>query len=98
MPLYIGKSENPFSRWVNGHLRRLREEHNGSQTGSYAALQKALKVNPEGLQLFCVNEDDILFPPIPGFPTTAGAVEYQLVGLAQDAFPGMLLNKEGAAR
>lgn len=45
-----------------------------------------------------VPEDAISASPIPGFPTSVGSVEYQLVALAQDAFPGTLLNREGVGR
>ena len=44
------------------------------------------------LTLLVVPVAAITRPPIPGFPVTLGAVEYQLVGLVQDAHPGRLLN------
>jgi len=45
-----------------------------------------------------VPQDAIIAPPIPGFPTSVGSVEYQLVALAQDAFARTLLNREGVGR
>ncbi|MCE3250262.1 MAG: hypothetical protein K0R41_4087, partial [Geminicoccaceae bacterium] len=32
--------------------------------------------------LYLLHESEILEPPLPGFPQTVGAVEYQLVSLA----------------
>jgi hypothetical protein len=95
-PLYVGKAEDPLARWrqhLDGWMR-------GS--GSYARWREALLDAEERtryeLTLLVVPAEAITFPPIPGFPTTVGSVEYQLVGLASDAFPGHLLNSEGQGR
>jgi hypothetical protein len=95
-PVYIGKADDPLARWrqhLDGWLR-------GS--GSYARWREALLDADErvryDLTLLVVPADAIVNSPIPGFPTTVGSVEYQLVGLASDAFPGRLLNSEGQGR
>lgn len=95
-PVYIGKAENPVVRWAQ-HL-------DGWQKGArgYGRWRAAL-LDPDDraladLTLLVVPVADVRTPPIPGFPVTLGALEYQLVGLAADAFPGRLLNSEGKAR
>jgi hypothetical protein len=97
-PVYIGKADRstPGVRWqlhLAGWVRG---------TGSYARWRVAL-LDAEGrvrykLTLLVVPAVAIVSPPLPGFPTTIGSVEYQLVGLAADAFPGRLLNSEGQGR
>lgn len=96
-PAYIGKTRTPATRW-NQHLTAL-----GQGEGHYARWrQRFLREGHEtvrfDLDLLVVGEAHIAFPPLPGFPTTIGAVEYQLVGLAADAYPLRLLNHEGQAR
>lgn len=96
VPVYVGQASNPVSRW-NGHIEGLRKGQK-----SYARWRAAL-FDTEGravaaLTLLVVPVAAITRPPIPGFPVTMGAVEYQLVGLAQDAYPGRLLNSEGRGR
>jgi hypothetical protein len=97
-PVYIGKADRstPGVRWqqhLDGWMRG---------TGNYARWREAL-LDGEGrvryaLTLLVVPAEDIVSPPLPGFPSTLGSVEYQLVGLAADAFPGRLLNSEGQGR
>lgn len=97
-PVYIGKADrsNPSTRWqqhLDGWVRG---------TSSYARWRNAL-LDEAGrvryaLTLLVVPADAIENPPLPGFPRTIGSVEYQLVGLAADAFPGRLLNSEGQGR
>ncbi len=94
-PAYIGKSKEPLKRWAQ-HLRGL-----ALGEGSYARWRKRLL--REGheqvrfdLTLFVVG--DVRHAPIPNFPLSIGAVEYQLVGLAADAYPLRLLNSEGQGR
>jgi len=96
LPMYIGKAESPLRRW---------EQHaDGWCRGVHSYAQwRAVLLDSDGLArqdlvLLVVPESAIGRPPIPGFPTTVGAVEYQLVGLVEDAFPGCLLNHEGKAR
>jgi hypothetical protein len=96
VPVYIGRTDDTLGRWdqhLDGWLAGKR---------SYAAWRQKL-LDAEGrananLLLLVVPASAITQPPIPGFPTTAGAVEYQLVGLAEAAFPGRLLNHEGKGR
>lgn len=45
-----------------------------------------------------VGEAHLHFPPLPGFPTTIGAEEHQLVGFAADADSLRLLNHGGTSR
>ncbi|MBA4189526.1 MAG: hypothetical protein C0467_16175 [Planctomycetaceae bacterium] len=96
VPVYIGKADQPLVRWgqhLDGWL---------AGSGVYGGWRRAL-LDDQGkartaLTLLVVPGTDITRPPIPGFPTTVGAVEYQLVGLAGDAYPGRLLNHEGVGR
>jgi hypothetical protein len=97
-PVYIGKADRstPGVRWQQ-HLDDWKRG-----TGSYARWREAL-LDREGrvryaLTLLVVPAEAIVRPPLPGFPSTVGSVEYQLVGLAADAFPGRLLNSEGQGR
>jgi hypothetical protein len=97
-PVYIGKADRstPGVRWQQ-HLDAWKRG-----TGSYARWREAL-LDAQGrvryaLTLLVVPAEAIVSPPLPGFPTTIGSVEYQLVGLAADAFPGRLLNSEGQGR
>lgn len=96
VPVYVGKADDPIRRW-NGHLDGLRKGQK-----SYARWRTAL-LDPDGraaadLTLMVIPVAAINRPPIPGFPLTLGALEYQLVGLIQDAYPGRLLNVEGRGR
>jgi hypothetical protein len=95
-PVYIGKTDDPMVRWRQ-HL-----DGWASGTGSYARWRQTL-LDAEGrvrcpLTLLVVPAGAIVRAPLPGFPTTVGSVEYQLVGLAADTFPGRLLNSEGQGR
>lgn len=96
VPVYIGKADSPLLRWGQ-HL-----EGWSKGAGSYARWRAALldtdgRANAD-LTLLVIPLDEIKQPPIPGFPVSLGTVEYQLVGLASDAFPGRLLNSEGRGR
>ncbi|GGK38173.1 hypothetical protein GCM10008955_35090 [Deinococcus malanensis] len=96
-PAYVGKARSPVTRWTQ-HLAGLTKGE-----GSYARWrQRFLREGHEtvrfDLDLLLVGETQVQFPPLPGFPTTIGAVEYQLVGLAAGAYPLRLLNHEGQAR
>lgn len=44
------------------------------------------------LEVLVVGETHLLFPPLPGAPSTVTAVEGQLIGLAADAYPLRLLD------
>lgn len=95
VPAYIGKSKNPVSRWTS-HLKNL-------LVGEKAYARWQARLLDEGqvrqpLKLYVIGQDQVQGPPIPGFPTTIGAIEYQLIGLAADAFVPRLLNSEGQAR
>lgn len=97
-PLYIGKADSPAKRWLQGHLPKLRRAATGSDQGSYGRWWHALQDADTEVRLFVIAEPDIQYPPIPGFPKTVGSIEYQLIALATDAFPGVLLNYEGVGR
>lgn len=88
VPLYIGRAANPGRRW-QGHFRDYRKgvKKDVRWSGYFA----------DSLDLFVVPVSEMLSPPIPCFPVTAGAVESQLISLAQDAYPG-LSNREGVGR
>lgn len=97
-PVYVGKADrlSPGERWrqhLDGWARG---------TGPYGRWREALLDAEDRVRhdliLLVVPAVAIVNPPLPGFPTTIGSVEYQLVGLAADAFPGRLLNNEGRGR
>jgi hypothetical protein len=97
-PLYIGKASSPRDRWMKGHLSNLRKAVGALKPTSYSKWIKILERAEGEAYLFCIHESAIKYPPIPGFPKTVGSIEYQLVSLAGDAFPGVLLNSEGVGR
>jgi GIY-YIG catalytic domain-containing protein len=92
LPLYIGKSRNPASRWGD-HFRKL----NGVNKGSYASWRKVFETLDNPIYLSVLSENTIQSAPLSGFPCTVGSVEYQLISLAGDFSP-LLLNHEGNAR
>jgi hypothetical protein len=98
VPLYIGKTSSPRDRWINGHLRSLNRAVETTRPASYSKWIHSLESMEGELHLFCIHESKVKAPSIPGFPQTIGSIEYQLVSLANDAFPGKLLNSEGVGR
>lgn len=88
MPIYVGRAAQPVSRW-EGHLRSLLES-----TPRADAWRAHFQYD---LDLYVVPVTAVSGPPIPGFPVTVGAVEAQLISLAQDTSPA-LLNREGVRR
>ncbi|WP_022800961.1 GIY-YIG nuclease family protein [Deinococcus ficus] len=96
-PAYIGKTRSPAARW-NQHLTALAQGEAHYARWRQRFLREGHETVRFDLDLLVVGEPHIAFPPLPGFPTTIGAVEYQLVGLAADAYPLRLLNHEGQAR
>lgn len=96
VPVYIGKSKNPLIRW-NSHIKSL---INGK--GSYQRWRSLLLAEDETVKypafLVIIPDQKINSPVIPGFPSTVGAVEYQLISLASDVYPEYLLNLEGNRR
>ena len=95
-PVYIGKAENPVMRWKQ-HL-----DGWAKGIGSYAKWRRGL-LDTEGkavtpVMLLIVPLDAVTRPPINGFPITMGALEYQLISLAEAAYPGRLFNSEGKSR
>ena len=93
VPLYVGKSQSPSSRWSTGHVIGL----NKNGMGSYAGWRRALAGRGAETLLYVLHESEIVEPPLRGFPRTVGAVEYQLIALATD-FSALLLNSEGVPR
>jgi hypothetical protein len=96
VPVYIGKTDAPGDRWAT-HLHCLE-----SGQGSYRRWRQLL-LDGGGcarydMSLLVAPLSAVATPPIPGFPVTAGSVEYQLIGLASDAYPATLLNCEGNRR
>ena len=87
-----------MKRWNQGHLKKLNKVRKGKSTGSYVKWVELLDKVDMSPFILCIQEDDVSFPPIPGFPITIGAIEYQLISLAADSFSEYLLNQEGAAR
>ncbi|MBB6099715.1 hypothetical protein HNR42_003173 [Deinobacterium chartae] len=95
IPAYIGKSRTPARRW-SSHLQHLARGEKG-----YARWQRRLLEQGRAvcdLKLYVIGQHQVQAPPLEGFPTTIGALEYQLIGLAADAFTVRLLNSEGQAR
>lgn len=97
MPIYIGKAANPWKRWNGGHFRGLRQAYH-THEGRYVRWIACFDRHPDPISLICLHESHIQFPPLADFPTSVGAVEYQLISLAADAYPSSLLNDEGVAR
>lgn len=96
VPVYIGKAENPVVRWKQ-HL-----DGWAKGAGSYAKWRSSL-LDAENkaivpLSLLVVPLDSVTRPPIDGFPTTMGSLEYQLISLAEAVYPGRLFNTEGKSR
>jgi len=96
VPVYIGRTKDPVKRWAQ-HLKGL---HQGERL--YARWRQAL-LTPTGrvrqaLKLVIIPVSDIRSAPLPNFPTSTGALEYQLVSIASEAYPGRLLNHEGNRR
>ena len=100
IPLYVGKTTNLLKRWKGGcgHVQKLKKAANNALEGSYLNWANRLEELDEEIFLFCLNEQNVMFPPIPYFPVTIGAIEYQLISLAADGYPGFLLNNEGVGR
>lgn len=95
-PAYIGRAASPAQRWMQ-HLSRFRAGQ-GSYGRWVSSLLDELGRARTELALVVVAARDVDMPPIPGFPVTPGAIEYQLISLASDAHPGQLLNHEGVGR
>ena len=95
VPAYIGKSKTPVSRWTS-HLKNLLVGEKSYGRWQARLLDEGQVRQPLGL--YVIGQDQVQSPPIPGFPMTIGAIEYQLIGLAADAFVPRLLNSEGQAR
>ena len=93
---YIGKTNDPAARW-KAHLAALAAGLNGYGLWRQALLDERGLARAD-LDLIVIEQGEILEPPLAGFPTTIGSIEYPLVGLAQDAHPGQLLNHEGNRR
>lgn len=96
-PAYIGKARSPVSRW-NQHLAGLSKGESSYARWRQRFLREGHETVRFDLTLLVVGEHQVQFSPLPGFPTTIGAVEYQLVGLVADAYPLRLLNDEGQGR
>jgi len=96
VPVYIGRSSSPVSRWKS-HLAGLLKG-----TGLYGRWRTLLLNNDncalQDIELLIFLDSYIVQPPIPAFPSTIGSVEYQLVSLASDTYPDTLLNHEGNRR
>ena len=95
-PAHIGRAVSPMRRWME-HLTGL-----AKGTGSYARwrtrlLREGHETTRFDLEVLVVGETHLLFPPQPGAPATATAVE-QLVGLVANAYPLRLLDPEGQER
>lgn len=95
---YVGKAANPWRRWQGGHLKKLREVVKRQVNSSYTRWVDLFETTDRMIYLICIDEREINFSPIPEFPNTVGAIEYQLISLAQDCFPEYLLNQEGVGR
>jgi hypothetical protein len=96
IPVYIGRAKDPIVRWSK-HLAGL---HSGER--SYARWCKVLLTDEGmaryGLNLVVIPISEVKHAPLPNFPISAGAIEYQLIAIAGEAYPGWLLNHEGHRR
>ncbi|MCB1024605.1 MAG: GIY-YIG nuclease family protein [Acidobacteria bacterium] len=98
LPLYIGKTVSLYKRWVDGHIKKLQECYANQGNGSYEKWQNQIVDKRDRVFLGCVQDSNVRYPPIPNFPKTIGAIEYQLISLANDVYPNILLNSEGVRR
>ncbi|TVX99401.1 hypothetical protein [Paenibacillus cremeus] len=96
IPIYIGRSNSPVSRWKS-HLDRL-IKGKGLYERWHEILLDANGYLKEDLDLIVILDTELTIPAIPMFPCTVGSIEYQLVSLASDAYPNTLLNHEGNRR
>ncbi|MFP5111642.1 GIY-YIG nuclease family protein [Bacillaceae bacterium C204] len=96
IPVYIGKSVNPYTRWKS-HIGKLLEGKGSYLRWKYLLIHDD-DIAKHTLILLIIPDHEIVTPPIPNFPKTVGSVEYQLVSLVSDAYPDTLLNKEGNRR
>ncbi len=96
-PAYIGKTQSPVTRWSQ-HLAGLSKGEASYARWRSRFLREGHETVRFDMTLLVMGETSIQFPPLPDFPTTIGAVEYQLVGLAADGYPLRLLNDEGQSR
>jgi hypothetical protein len=97
VPLYIGKSKDVLKRW-DDHFNNL---FNKQKMKSYSQWWSKLIDQDQFLYntyLLVISQSKIQTPPIPDFPTSVQSVEYQLIGLASDAYAEYLLNQEGNRR
>lgn len=99
IPLYIGKTNSPYNRWKS-HIENIEniEKNKGLYKRWTQVLYNPNKTAIEDLYITLVPQSDISKPPIPGFPISIGAIEYQLISIASDVYPQYLLNKEGNRR
>ncbi|CAG7658373.1 GIY-YIG nuclease family protein [Paenibacillus allorhizosphaerae] len=96
IPIYIGRSNSPVSRWKS-HLDGLKKGKALYKRWRHLLLDSSDCLK-QTLELIIILDREITAPPIPSFPCTIGSVEYQLVSLASDAYPDFLLNHEGNRR
>jgi hypothetical protein len=96
VPVYVGRATAVCSRWTK-HFSGI-QKGKGLYSRWCTLLFTDLMVARYSLILMIIPGSQITSPPIPGFPTTIGAVEYQLVSLMADAYPSMILNHEGRLR
>ncbi|MEA4884517.1 MAG: hypothetical protein VB144_12845 [Clostridia bacterium] len=96
IPLYIGKTHDLLGRWST-HVGSL-NAGKGSYSNWRRTIPDASGKTRMGLYLMAIPQSAVKAPAIPGFPTTIGSLEYQIISLSGDAYPGELLNEEGNRR
>lgn len=70
IPAYIGKTINPWQRWNNDHLKKLRQSAINTEKSSYTRWINLFERIAWQINFICISESEIKFPPIPGFPAT----------------------------
>jgi len=96
-PAYIGRAASPMRRWMQ-HLSGLARGEGPYARWRTRLLREGHETTRFDLEVLVVGATHVTFPPRPGFSTTLGDVEHQLIGLAADTYPLRLLGHEGQSR
>ncbi|WP_407569638.1 GIY-YIG nuclease family protein [Deinococcus altitudinis] len=91
-PACIGRAGRPMRRWME-HLTGLARGEGVYARWRTRLLREGHETTRFDLEVLVVGETHLLFPPLPGAPTTADAVQRQLLGLVADAYPLRLLDQ-----
>ncbi|WP_456832141.1 GIY-YIG nuclease family protein [Deinococcus sp. UYEF24] len=94
-PACIGRAASPMRRWME-HLTGLARGEGIYARWRTRLLREGHETTRFDLEVLVVGESRLLFPPLPGAPTTLDAVQRQLLGLVANAYPLRLLDHSAA--